>query len=105
MNKDNNEIMFDIALYEKEVDCGLTRYETIKLFDMLKWPEAIPLEVEAKYHESVAMGFISTAAANDLDYNMSSLQEFVANILDDMNNETEDGIYEFSGLKMYLSRN
>lgn len=38
------------------------------------------------------------------DYQESGLNDFVAVILDDMNNESEDGTYEFRGIRIHLSR-
>ena len=96
--------MFEIALLEKESSTGLLRSEVIDLFDMLDSTEAYPIEISAKSHDSVAMGWITPEAAEKLDYIYSGLEDFVANILDDMNNETEDGRYEFNELSIYLSR-
>jgi len=97
---------FGIALREKEGEYGLNRNDVVELFDMLGKAEAFPIELEAREHECSAMGFITVEAAESLyyDYENSGLHRFVANILDDMNNETEDCTYEFKGIKIWLSR-
>lgn len=98
--------MYGIALREKEFEYGLDRNDVIDLFDMLSGPEVYPIELEARDHECSAMGFITTDTADllDYDYELSGLHDFVANILDDMNNETENCTYEFKGIKIWLSR-
>ena len=52
------------------------------------------------------MGFISTAAAEAInyDYEASGLNKFVGKILGDMTLESPLGIYEFKGLKILLTR-
>ena len=98
--------MYGIVLREKEFEYGLDRNDVIDLFDMLGNTEAYPIELEAREHECSAMGFIAIDAADllDYDYERSGLHDFIANILDDMNNEEEDCSYEFKGVKIWLSR-
>lgn len=98
---------FSLILHEKPVDSGLVRSEAIDMIDMLpEEEEFLPIEIEAKQHESCAMGFIAMGFADklDYDYNASGLVDFIANILDDMNNEREDCTYEFAGEKIWLTR-
>lgn len=98
--------MYGIALREKEFECGLDRNDVIDLYNMLGNAEVFPIELEARDHECSAMGFIAVEAAESFnyDYENSGLHDFIANILDDMNNETEDCTYEFDGIKIWLSR-
>lgn len=98
--------MAGIVLREKEFTSGLTRNDVIDLFDMLDNAEAYPIELEATEHECSAMGFITPEVAELFDYNYekSGLHDFVANILDDMENESDDCEYEFRGIKIWLSR-
>ena len=98
--------MFDIVLKEKEAEYGLTRSEALDMFDMLNENEAFPLEILAKEHECLAMGWITPKAADKIyfDYEASGLNTFVANILDDMENESDDCQYSFKGLSIWLSR-
>lgn len=90
---------FELVLHEKsaaDAD-GLIRSEAINLIDMLSGKEFFPIKIEAKYHESTAIGFITRDFADKLnfDYEGSGLNAFIANILDDMNNEHNDCIYTF----------
>lgn len=96
---------FGIALKEKEIMSGLTRNDIIELFDMLNNVEAYPIELEAREHECSAMGFITPEVAElfNYDYEESGLHDFIANILDDMENESDDCDYEFKGIKIWLS--
>lgn len=97
---------YGIVLREKPGNEGLTRNDVIDLFDMLGDKEAYPIEIEAREHESSAMGFISPRAAEQLkyDYKESGLTGFVEKIIDDMENESENCTYEFRGIKVWLSR-
>lgn len=99
---------FALVLHEKsaaDAD-GLIRNEAIDLIDMLSGKEFFPIEIEAKYHESTAMGFITRDFADKLnfDYEGSGLNAFIANILDDMNNEHDDCIYTFKDCHIWLTR-
>lgn len=97
---------FGIALREVPDVTGLTRSDINDLFDMLNSEEAYPIELEAKQHECSAMGFITPFAADKLnyDYEKSGLHDFIANILDDMNNESESCQYQFNDIQIWLSR-
>lgn len=97
---------FGIVLREKEFVSGLTRNDVTDLFDMLDNVEAYPIELLAREHESSAMGFITPEVAEllDYDYDESGLHDFIASILDDMENESDDCTYEFKGIKIWLSR-
>ena len=97
---------FDITLREVQGVNGLTRNDVIDLFDMLNNEMVYPIELEAREHESVAMGFISPKAAESLDYDYekSGLHDFIASILDDMNNEFDTCEYQFKNTKIWLSR-
>lgn len=77
------------------------------MFDMLSELEAYPMEIENVLGESVAMGFISCWAAQQENYlyrEESGLGKFVSSILGDVNKESENCIYEYQGLKIWLSR-
>ena len=78
----------------------------IDLFNLLDSENVYPIEIPAKEHESFAMGFITSNAANELefDYEKSGLNDFIAGILDDMEKESNDCRYEFKGIKIWLSR-
>lgn len=95
---------FGITLVEKPNVDGLTKAEVMEMYDQMNGDEAYPLDISGC--ETSAMGFITPEAAEilDYDYQESGLNDFVAVILDDMNNESEDGTYEFRGIRIHLSR-
>ena len=116
---------YDIALLEKQCEDGLNFNEITLLYAFITSPfkngkeEVFPIEIEAKKHESIAMGFITPGAYEKLDWDneSSGLNDFISSILDDMELEEElsvdsykDGngnilrIYEFNGLKIWLNR-
>ena len=103
---------YDIALIEKYGTEGLNKKDVITLYGLVADPlqngndEVFPIELEARKHESSAMGFISSTAANmlDYDYEMSGLHSFVATILDDMDKENENHEYVYKGINIHLSR-
>ena len=98
---------FDIVLIEREGECGLQKSEIIALLEKVNGEEMYPIEILSDNVESCAMGFITREAANELDFDYieSGLNKFVTNILDDMENETETGEYQFNGLAILLTRN
>ena len=96
---------YDIVLLERPFGTGITKDETISLFERLCEDEAYPVEICAKQHESSAMGFIGAQAADKIEYDYSEeVYDFVASILDDMENESETCEYECNGLNIWLSR-
>ena len=98
---------FDIVLIEKPNCDGLTKSDVTSLYDTLNGYEAYPIEIGDKNGNSTAMGFITTYAAEQLahDYDQNSaLASYISLILDDMDQESENGIYEFEGLSIRLSR-
>lgn len=97
---------YGIVLLEKYGIEGLNRKDVINLFDMLNKSNAFPIELEARKHESSAMGFITPEAAEvfDYDYESSGLHDFISEILDDMKNESENYTYVFKGVNIWLSR-
>ena len=102
----NENKRYEIVLMEKEAIDGLDKYSIINLFNMLSSKDAYPIELEAKEHECSAMGFISVKAAESLnyDYESSGLHDYIASILDDMNNESLNCEYKFKEISIYLSR-
>lgn len=95
---------YGIMLIEKPEVEGLTKSEVMQMYDQMDADEAYPLEISGC--ETSAMGFITKDAAKilDYDYEESGLKDFVATILNDMNNESIDGIYKFCGIKIRLFR-
>ena len=97
---------FALVLHEKPTCDGMTRTEVIDLIDMLGDHEFLPIEIEAKCDESIAVGFITMDFAYKLnfDYKNSGLNDFIANILEDMDNEHDDCIYTFKDCRIWLTR-
>lgn len=98
--------MYGIVLLEEPGTDGLTKSEVMDLFDMLDDAEAYPIELWNYSQDCCAMGFISVSAAEkiDYDYEESGLHDFIAEILGDMANESDDCEYEFKGIRIWLSR-
>ena len=94
----------DICLIEKPCSCGLNSIEFSRLSKEFGDREVIPVEFEAKEHECSAMGFITMESADALGYDYRGVAEYIASILDDMDLEHEDGMYEFQGIKIKLTR-
>ena len=93
MKTDN--VNFDLALIQKPMDEGLTADNIMQLLSRLHNTEIRPIEIEANEHECSAMGFIRQDAYEQLDYDSQiRLEGFIARILDNMDEETEDGIYQ-----------
>lgn len=88
------------AFVQKPLDEGITVEEIIELVDKLECEQVIPIEVQA--NSSCAIGFISLDAAEELDYDYDNLIRSVSKIIEDMDNETEYGNYDFDGFPVYI---
>lgn len=100
----NNKI--DVALIEKPFFEGLSFLDVKGLFDLLSSDEVYPIEIQSNC-ESSAMGFITSEAADKIDYAYeinTRFANFITDILNDMENESEDHIYKYRGLKIWLGR-
>lgn len=104
---------YDVILLERAGSDGLSKEDIFRLLAFLSPDkEYYPAEFPAHHVESCAMGFISSEAAEALDYEYDSdsvLRQFVAGIMDDMEKEMPDHVYEFldpngKKLKIYLDR-
>ncbi len=113
---------YGLALIEKPGNAGMNIEDVKRLFSLISVgdgddvsrdefaagldTEVYPIELEAREHECVAMGFISreAAAAIDYDYEGSGLHDYIASVLDDMDNEHDDHYYSFNGVDIFLSR-
>ena len=84
---------FGAAFIQKPLDEGLTKSETMDLFDMLKGVQVIPLEVQSE--NATAMGFVNLTDAELMDYDLKPLEAFVREIISDVDKETNDGHYKF----------
>lgn len=100
---------FDVALIEKPFFNGLSFADVIRLFSLLsidETGEVYPIEIQSDCQSS-AMGFITSEAADKIDYAYEMNTYFgcfVRDILNDMNKESKDCMYEYRGLKIWLGR-
>lgn len=100
---------FDVALIEKPFFNGLSFADIKGLFNLLftdETDEVYPIEIQSNCQSS-AMGFITSEAADKIDYAYeinTRFADFIIDILDDMDKESEDHIYEYRGLKIWLGR-
>lgn len=99
---------FDVAFLKKTETDGLSLEEIFMLYKKLETMDGIsvyPIELEAYEHECSVMGFITTKAAEKLnyDYEKTGFHTFMASIMDDMDKESPDHIYKFKGLRISLS--
>lgn len=101
-------LKLDIVLKDTPIEYGLDRESIVELYDKLgdSSIEVYPIEIPAQYHECPAMGFITVDAADqiDYDYETSGLNKFIAEILDDVDRENPDHIYQFGKLNICLGR-
>lgn len=97
---------YDILLMERPVSLSA---EDLMALAQQASEDVILLDIEAKQAESCAAGFITEKAADVLDYDFDQLKDFVASILDDMELESEDGVYQYKEkgkvFRMLLTRN
>lgn len=106
-DEEESKPIYDIVLLEKPGELGLTKNNVLSLYRLLKLNNAFPMEIGDVNGNSSAMGFITYAAAETLQYEYtqdSGLGQFISSILDDVTKETEDGVYEYQGLKIWLNR-
>ena len=96
---------FDVILIEKPGTKGLKRSEVMDMFDSLNEDNAYPIEIPNSNGESSAMGFITASGAEKIDYDYDDgFNQFVGDILADMELESPDGTYEFEGLRIFITR-
>lgn len=99
---------FDVVLLEVPGNQGLTLSDMAELMSRLKGEEGLPVEFGDINGNSFALGFIRTESLEKIGYDYSyesELGQFIASILDDIDKATDDGTYEFSGLKIWLNSN
>ena len=100
---------YDICLLEKpEVD-GLDRNDITRLLNIMDPSAQIyPIDLESRRYPCSAMGFITSNAAEklDYDYEKSGLHDFIATILDTTPGEGENTPdireYTFKGLRIHI---
>lgn len=103
---------FDIVLVQKPADLeGLTKTEIIDMLDIINANEVFPIEIDANKQNCVAIGF-TTAKFYDncvTTKQINAFKNFIAEILDDTNNESDDNTYKYvasqDALTIYLGYN
>lgn len=97
---------YDVVLIEKPFFEGISFLEIKSLFNLLLTDEVYPIEILSDCQSS-AMGFITSEAADKIDYAYEMNTYFgcfVRDILNYIDKESEDHIYEYRGLKIWLER-
>lgn len=92
------------CLMKKPGEHGLNGADISGMMRKLGEMEVYPVEFFAAEHECSAMGFVTAEFAEVFEYDYQELAKYVAGILDDMDQETEDGLYPFHGFTIMLSR-
>ena len=95
---------YDIVLKRKFLENGLTKEEVVELCEKLIEDEFLPLQLDAKYSDSSALGFITPNAARLLEYDYvdAGLLDYISLLLDI--DESENNEYEFRGIKIWFCR-
>lgn len=95
-----------MVLIEKPTGEGMSLSDSVMLLAKIKKADFIPIEIDSAKYESSAMGYINLEFADklDYDYEKSGLIPFVQNILDDTEEETLSGLYDFNGNTIYITR-
>lgn len=86
---------FDVILYERPLETGLTKTDCTNIFNSLKTDEAYPIEIENPNGTSSAMGFITTKAADAMDYDYADLEGHIKPLLTDITLGRPLGIYSY----------
>lgn len=97
---------FDISLTERPFDGSLEYEDVDRMMRELRHGRFQLIVIDAKDHESTAMGVATTEAIDKLgqDPQDEGLCDFIAAILDDMDLENRDGTYRYRGLDIHLTR-
>ena len=97
------------ALFEKDASSGYTEADVMEILRELRHLgglQLIPVNIEGD--SSVAFGFMAYAAADEmLNFAVEQGSDYankVAEVLDDMEKETPDGVYDFCGVRTKLFR-
>lgn len=97
---------YNVVLIEKALDEGMTRSEIFDLLDLVSGEEYNPIEIEG--NNSVAMGFIDYEIDELIDFDHTQIENFVKEILNDIELENDDCSYEidrvWGKITVWLSR-
>ena len=105
---------YDVILLERPGSEGLSCEDIIRLMQFIDLDKTYyPVEFGKAYVNSSAMGFISAEAAEILEFDYDSdseLAQFIYSILNDIEKESSDHVYEFTcrfvnkSIMIYLDR-
>ena len=96
----NNGYDYDIAVYQ--TDHGLSKASYMELLNMVSGDNVLPIDLEADSVEAFAIGFISTEAADALNYDYDGLQTYLSMIMGDISKENDNCEYSYNGLSVYM---
>jgi len=97
---------FDVVLIEKECGTGFTINEIQELYKKMNHEKGYPIEIYNNNGESSAMGFISESGYNKCAEDPQKiLENYIGEILGDMNLENDSHTYIYDNLVVYLTRN
>lgn len=99
---------YDVVLIERPAGDGLLPEEIRIMLDGFdEEKELLPVEIDSKYGDSSAMGFMTVDAEEQIarDESIAEFEDFIGNVLSDMSQENDDCQYEFAYQRIYLSRN
>ena len=105
---------YNVILLERPGSEGLSCEDIIRLMQFIDLDKTYyPVEFEKANVNSSAMGFVSAEAAEILEFDYDSdseLAQFIYSILNDMEKESPDHVYEFTWkseedpIRIYLDR-
>lgn len=91
---------YDVAVVQSDGGISIDSFK--ELLEMVNDEHVLPLDLEANHAECSAIGVISVGAAERLDYDYEKLRLYLGEIMDDMDKESENGEYEYEGLKVFM---
>jgi hypothetical protein len=91
---------YDIAVYQ--TDYGLSKASYMELLNMVSSDNVLPLDLDASGTEAFAIGFLSTEAAEALNYDYDGLQTYLSYIMGDISKENDNCEYSYNGLSVYM---
>lgn len=99
---------YDIALYERPENEGLSKVDIQNLINIIKPCEQgyLPIEIDHPNGTSSAIGFVTMDIVEQLDDypETKNVKTFVADILNDIAKENESHTYDFNSITIFLSR-
>lgn len=85
---------YKIVLHHVELGEGLDKSQIISLLDKLEYDEQGYMPIEFHANNSSAYGFITSSCYEDLSFDKSYIAKVIEPVLENWDNETEDGVYK-----------